>query len=244
MSDAVARLAATLIEPGAALLLDMDGTLVNSEPAHRAAFRRYFAERGWPLPAEVLAAFGGRRAADVFAALDGPWAGEDGVALAAAVTARLDLVADPPVPVPGAADAIRGWHAAGMPIAVVTSAGRAWTQHVLDLLEVGDLGLTLVTAEDTPTGKPDPAPYALAVRRLGADAAACLAAEDTPAGLTAARGAGVGHLLGMTTSAPPEALLDAGAHATAPDLTALAAAARGVGTDGWLLPEPDDVVRP
>ena len=34
----------------AALLLDLDGTLVDSEPIHRAAYRAFFRERGWPEP--------------------------------------------------------------------------------------------------------------------------------------------------------------------------------------------------
>ena len=43
-----------------ALLLDLDGTLVDSEPIHRTGFERWFAHRGWPFDLEVAALFTGR----------------------------------------------------------------------------------------------------------------------------------------------------------------------------------------
>ncbi|MFH5822393.1 HAD family hydrolase [Georgenia sp. AZ-5] len=218
------RVGAALRAPGAGLLLDLDGTLVDSEPTHRAAFHRYFRRRGWQVDDETVRAFAGRRGAEVFASLEGPWSGEDPVLLTREVLACLDVVADPPAAVPGAADAIAGWRGAGVPVAVVTSATRAWAKTVLAMLGVPD-GLPLVTAELTPVGKPDPAPYVRGAELLGVDPAACVAAEDTPAGLAAALGAGVSLVLGVTTSQPEEALLRAGAHATVGDLTHLVPAA-------------------
>ena len=51
---------------------------------------------------------------------------------------------------------------------------------------------TSVTRDDVDTGKPDPACYALACERLGADAGAAVACEDAPNGVRSAVGAGVG----------------------------------------------------
>ena len=48
-----------------ALLLDLDGTLVDSEPLHRRGYESFFAHKGWELP--DLSVFTGRRAVDVFA---------------------------------------------------------------------------------------------------------------------------------------------------------------------------------
>lgn len=67
----------------------------------------------------------------------------------------------------------------------------------------------IVTAEDTPVGKPDPAPYLLAASRLGVPAAACLVVEDAPAGLAAGRAAGSTTLAVATSH--PHAELDADA---------------------------------
>jgi len=211
-----------LRRPGAAVLLDLDGTLVDSEPMQRAAFHSYFRSRGWDVPDDVVREFMGRRGHESFALIDGPWRGEDPVALTEGVIAHVDPRTTPPVAVPGAAGAIRGWRAAGTPVCLVTSAFRMWAEQALELLGVADLGLRLVTAEDTPVGKPDPAPFRLGAERLGVAPADCLAAEDSVAGLTAARGAGVGFAVGVTTSLPAEVLLAAGADAAVPDLTPLA----------------------
>ena len=221
-----ARLATALIGPGAGLLLDLDGTLVLSEETHRRAYRRYFASRGWTVDDATIARFSGRRAQEVFPAVDGPWRGEDPVALTTAVLATLaEMVAEGerPVEVPGARRALAAAAWAGLPTAVVTSARREWTARVLEALRVPD-GVRLVTAEDCERGKPDPEPYRRGAAALGLAPAGLVAFEDAPAGVASARAAGVGLVVGVTTSLPADALLAAGAHACAADLGALAAA--------------------
>jgi mannitol-1-/sugar-/sorbitol-6-phosphatase len=72
----------------------------------------------------------------------------------------------------------------------------------------------LVTADDVPAGKPDPAPFRRAAERVGSPAQRCLAVEDAPAGIASARAAGC-PTLGVLTTFPE---LDAD---TVPDLTAV-----------------------
>lgn len=196
-----------------AALLDLDGTLVDSEPANQAAYRSYFRARGWDLGPEMLREFAGRRGGEVFAQLPGPWAGEDTVALVDGVLGHLDLDAYPPRPVPGAAELIRRLHAAGIPVALVTSAGRAWAEAaVAEVLGVRDLFAALVTAEATEAGKPDPAPYLAGAAALGVAPADAVALEDTVPGLRSALDAGVGLVIGVATGTSPAVLLDGGAH--------------------------------
>lgn len=216
------RAGAFLRRPGAAVLLDLDGTLMDSEPMQRAAFATYFRSRGWEVGEEVVLQFMGRRGHESFAAINGPWSGEDPVALTDAVLACVDPVANPPQAVPGASDAVRSWRDQDLPVSLVTSAQRSWAEQALEILGVADLGVRLVTSEDTPVGKPDPAPFLLGAERLGVDPADCLAAEDSLAGLASARGAGVGLVVGVTTSLGGDALSQAGADAVVADLTALA----------------------
>jgi len=192
--------AALFARPGAGLLLDLDGTLVDSEPVHRGAYREYFAGRGWQVADEVIGEFSGRRAPEVFATLDGPWRGEDPVALTDGVLEALRRTTLRPAPVAGAAQLIAACTRAGMPVAVVTSARRWWVVVALDLLGVGDEQIMMVTA------------------------------EDCAAGIASARGAGIGHVIGMTTTQPAHVLLAAGAHTTATDLVALAAVVEGLAT--------------
>lgn len=204
-----------------ALLLDLDGTLVDSEPLQREGYRRFFAARAWAPP--DLSLFTGRRGADVFAAEPGPWQAYDGEALAREVTAMVprDVA---PAEVPGATDLVRVASQQGVLVAVVTSAGPAWVAQAVGGLGVLDLIDTVVTADDVVAGKPDPAGYLLACERLGVDPAATLVAEDSTAGVVAASAAGVGRVVGVTTSRPTGELLAVGAHAAYPDLRPLVAA--------------------
>jgi len=208
--------------PVTALLLDLDGTLVDSEPLHRERYRAWFAQRGWPYDDAVAAQFTGRRADDVFRTLDGPWRGEDPEALLAQIIA-LEPLRRLPEPVAGAGEAI-GWaRAHGIPLALVTSAGSRWAGRALEAL--GGIGVfdTTVTRDDIATGKPDPACYALACERLGVAAGAAAACEDAPDGVRSAVGAGVGVVVGVTTSFTAQQLAEAGATRTLPDLTTLPA---------------------
>jgi sugar-phosphatase len=92
---------------------------------------------------------------------------------------------------------------------VVTSARRSLAVRHLRLghLPIPDV---LVTAEDTPSGKPDPAGYLLAASRLGFPASHCVAIEDSPAGVRAARHAGM-FVFAVTNTHAPDELTEANA---------------------------------
>jgi sugar-phosphatase len=202
-----------------ALLLDLDGTLVDSEPIHQAAYRAFFAQRGWEAP--DLALFTGRRAEDVFVVEPGPWTGLDPVALAEEVM-EFVFAGEDPEPVAGAVALIAAARRYDVPLAVVTSAGPDWVQRAvggtLDSLHHLEV---IVTRDDVAEGKPDPAGYLLACSQLGVDAAGAMAVEDSPAGVRAALDADVGHVVGVSTTHDADELTAAGAHVVLPDLTAL-----------------------
>jgi sugar-phosphatase len=206
------------VNPVSAFLLDLDGTLVDSEPLHRASYEAWFAHRGWELP--DLSIFTGRRAEDVFAVEPGPWSGLDPAALAREVVPFVPD--DPPTPVPGARDLLVAARAAGVPLAIVTSAGPDWVARSLEALSLAPDSVDLVvTARDVVDGKPHPAGYALACERLGADAATAVAAEDSPAGVRAALGAGVRRVVGVATTHTRDQLDAAGAVEVHDDLRPL-----------------------
>jgi len=91
--------------------------------------------------------------------------------------------------------------------AVVTSGRRVLA---LRHLALGHLPIpkVLVTAEDTPRGKPDPAGYLLAAERLRIPPTECLAIEDSPAGVRAARAAGMA-VIAVTNTHPANDLAEA-----------------------------------
>jgi len=183
------RAAALLSGPGGGHLLDLDGTLVDSEPVHAAPYREYFSGRGWHVNSQVIAAFAGRRAPDVFATLPGPWSGEDPLALTEGVLDALARTTMRFAPVAGAAALIMACAQADIPVAVVTSARRSWVQTVLDLLGVGETPMLMVTAEDCSPGKPDPEAFIKGAELLGRRPLDLVAVEDSPAGICSARGA-------------------------------------------------------
>ena len=201
------------------LLIDMDGTLVNSEPANQAAYRALYAAHGWELDEAVLPLFTGRTSRDSFRDIPGPWHAEglDINALIVEVNSLVDMQAHPPVPIRGAAQFVRRFERA----CVVTSAMREWAREGVELAGLSWDGLHLVSAEDVRLGKPHPEPYERGAQVSGVSPRLCLAVEDTPAGVRSALAAGVGMVLGVTSGHDPLALLEAGAHATMPDFTDL-----------------------
>ncbi|WP_377638885.1 HAD family hydrolase [Oryzobacter terrae] len=203
-----------------ALLLDLDGTLVDSEPIHREGFAAWYRSRGWEYTDEVAATFIGRRADDVFATVDGPWTGLDPRELLAEAVAAMPADRLPDL-VAGAEEALRHATGLGVPVALVTSANTAWAEKVLARIGGLDHFAARVTRDDIDVGKPDPACYLLACELLGADPAGALACEDAPNGVRSAVGAGVGTVIGITTSFLGAELEAAGAHRTAPDLTSV-----------------------
>lgn len=209
----------TLAAAGASLLLDLDGTLIDSEPASRAAYRTFFQRRGWAVDDGVLRMFVGRRASDVFATIPGPWTGLDYHLLARESLSCLDHDAYPPVPVAGSGELLRHYRGR-VPVAIVTSASASWVERALDIIGA-EMVDAVVSAETTPEGKPSPAPYRIACERLGVDPRAAVACEDAPAGVRSARAAGAGAVLGITTSVPAPLLTAAGATHTAATLEVL-----------------------
>ncbi|MEU8524730.1 HAD family hydrolase [Streptomyces sp. NPDC048629] len=170
-----------------ALLLDMDGTLVNSDAVVERCWRRW-AERHGLDPHDVLKVVHGRQGYATMAALlpDRPMEqnhAENRVMLAEE-TADLDGV----VPVPGAPAFMAT--VATLPHALVTSADEALAQA-----RMGAAGLpmpaTRVTAERVGASKPDPEGFLKGAAELGVDPADCVVFEDSEAGIQAGRAAGM-----------------------------------------------------
>lgn len=175
----------------AAVLLDMDGTLVDTEhlwwrTVEETARRLGHLPTDADLP-EVL----GRPVAYTARHLhrvSGGTVPEARIAreLDAAFTAR---VAEEVRPRPGALRLLARLQDAGVPAALVTASPRRVVDVVLRTLGAGWFALT-VAAEDTARTKPAPDPYLRAAARLGVAPRDCVVVEDSPVGLAAALAAG------------------------------------------------------
>jgi HAD superfamily hydrolase (TIGR01509 family) len=183
-----------------AVLLDMDGTLVDSDGAVERSWRTWAAEYrvdpGEPLVAHGLPALGNIRRLR-------PDLSQDEAAAAAQHQLELEYVDVADVTAaPGAHGLLAELDRLGLPWAVVTSADMRLAQIRLAAARITPA--LLVTIEDVRHGKPDPEGYLLAARKLGADPRRCLVVEDAEAGVAAGRAAGavVAGLRGVDADIP------------------------------------------
>ncbi|WP_203689211.1 HAD family hydrolase [Streptomyces sp. SID12488] len=178
---------ATTVLTARALLLDMDGTLVNSDAVVERVWRRW-ADRHGLDGDEVMKVVHGRQGyASMAVLLPGRPVEQnyaDNARLLAEETADLDGV----VAIPGAVGFLASLH--GLPHALVTSADVA-----LSTARMGAAGLGLpdvrVTAESVGASKPDPEGFLKGAAELGVDPADCVVFEDSGAGISAGRAAGM-----------------------------------------------------
>ncbi|GAA2714530.1 MULTISPECIES: HAD family hydrolase [Streptomyces] len=203
-----------------ALLLDMDGTIVNSDAVVERCWRRWAAEHGLDGDA-VMKVVHGRQGYATMAVLlpERPMElnHEDNRRMLAAETADVDGV----VPVPGAPAFLAAL--AGLPHALVTSADRALSEARMTAAGL-PMPPVRVTAESVGASKPDPEGFLKGAAELGFAPEDCIAFEDSEAGITAARAAGM-RVIGIG----PRAAAHAPDVAVA-DLTSVRV--EGDGTDG------------
>lgn len=170
-----------------AVLLDMDGTLVDSDGAVERAWASWAVEYGVD-PALALADPHGSPASITAARLR-PDLDEAGVEAAAArqLALQYDDLSDV-VPTKGAGRLLETLARLAIPWAVVTSADDRLAKA--RLTAAGIAPPLLFTFEDVAQGKPHPEGYLLAAKALGVDPADCLVVEDSEPGLAAGRAAG------------------------------------------------------
>ncbi|MEU9384556.1 HAD family hydrolase [Streptomyces sp. NPDC048279] len=170
-----------------ALLLDMDGTLVNSDAVVERIWRRWSERHGLDGD-EVMKVVHGRQGHASMAVLlpDRPVQQNlaDNARMLAEETADMEGV----VEVPGAAAFLASLN--GLPHALVTSADVA-----LSTARMAAAGLPLpavrITAESVGASKPDPEGFLKGAAELGVAPADCVVFEDSGAGITAGRAAGM-----------------------------------------------------
>jgi HAD superfamily hydrolase (TIGR01509 family) len=174
-----------------AVLFDMDGLLIDSEPLWLEAETAVMARLGadWT-PADQAQLLGGSLVRTVRYLLGkATRPASPGQVAEWLMTRVTELIRDRGVPLrPGARELLAEVAAAGLPHALVTSSERGFMDAVL--ARTGLRFDVLVCADDVSMTKPDPEPYLLAAKLLGADPARCVALEDSPNGVASAQAAG------------------------------------------------------
>jgi beta-phosphoglucomutase len=195
----------------AAIIWDLDGVLILSAEWHYAAWRRALAEVGVDLTPNQFRETFGRRNEEILAHVLGDGAKR---ALAEGIPDRKEryyrrLMLEHVEPAPGAAAWLRYASDHGVRQAVASSAPRENIEAVLDRLGLRPHFQAIRAAEDVTRGKPAPDIFQAAGAALGCEAARSLVVEDAPAGVAAAKAAGM-RCLAVATSHPRETLAGAG----------------------------------
>jgi HAD superfamily hydrolase (TIGR01509 family) len=189
----------------AAVLFDMDGTLIDSEPLWGVAMDRVAGRLGGSLSAGAMEATNGMSIPASVALLLADIGSDHDPAGAEALLLEVTgaLFAEELRWQPGAQELIDEIRSAGLRTALVTNSPRSVVQVALGLLGGHRFDVT-VAGDEVATGKPDPEPYLAAISGLGLRAAQCLAVEDSASGTQAAVAAGVGVLVVSSGVAVPE----------------------------------------
>ncbi|HET7396885.1 MAG TPA: HAD family phosphatase [Intrasporangium sp.] len=176
----------------AAVLWDMDGTLVDTEPYWIAAEYDLVESHGGTWADEFAHELVGN-ALEVSARVILDRTGIE-LTVPEVVQALLERVVsrvDEQVPWrPGAPQLLAELRALGVPSALVTMSYRSLAEAVVGQLPDESFH-SLVTGDEVARGKPDPEPYLVAARQLGVRPEDCIAIEDSPTGVTSATAAGV-----------------------------------------------------
>jgi mannitol-1-/sugar-/sorbitol-6-/2-deoxyglucose-6-phosphatase len=193
-----------------AVVLDMDGLLIDTEPVWRAAQSAVFAGFGVALSERDLLDSTGQPIEELIPVWRRRSPGPDPAGTGLTDAEIAGLIIDQVIayvkargrPMPGVTAAIALFERCGLRLAIASSSPLRLIDAVCDRL-----GLTRITvrcsAMDEARGKPAPDVYLTAARRLGVLPANCLALEDSPAGVASARSAG------MRCVAVPDPLLAA-----------------------------------
>jgi beta-phosphoglucomutase len=185
-----------------AIIFDFDGVLANTEPLHLRAYQDVLAGENITLAGQdYYSRYLGFDDVGAFRAIGRDagraWSAADITRLVTIKARRIEaLEHDASVLFPGAAEAVRR-AAAVFPLAIASGALGAEVRRVLERERLMEHFAAIVAAEDTPLSKPSPEPYLHALARLtsslsvGIAAGECVALEDSPWGLQAARAAGM-----------------------------------------------------
>jgi HAD superfamily hydrolase (TIGR01509 family) len=195
----------------AAVLFDMDGTLVDSESLWGIALHELAKSYGGALSDAARLAMVGTSSAQtmqiMLADLGQLW--RDPVAGARWLDDRVEMLFAKGLPWrPGAQQLLSTVRAAGLPTGLVTNTNRRLTEVALLTLGARNFEV-VVTGDDVTRNKPHPMPYLTAAAALGVDPACCVAIEDSTSGVASALAAGC-----AVIAIPNETPLDGRAHLT------------------------------
>ena len=190
------------------VIFDWDGVIVDSSRTHEAAWELLGLEAGRSLPEGHFKRSFGRKNDEIIPQILG-WRVSAGEIVRLGRRKeelyRQVLREQGIAPLPGVRDFLAALKAAAVPCAVGSSTERLNIDTIMAGIGLGEYFNTIVSADDTTRGKPDPQVFLLGAQRLGVPPEQCIVFEDAFAGLEAARAGGM-KAIGVATTHPAEKL--------------------------------------
>jgi beta-phosphoglucomutase len=218
------RIVTVTKNPHVGVVLDFDGTLVQSMELHARAYREALAPFGVTITDEEIFAREGARSESIIREFLGKVGKDDPTTIKRVSDGKQATYRSfgPPALYPGAREFVRALRRDVGKLGLVTGTRRENLDRLIpDLVPLFD---ALLAQESYTHDKPHPEPYAKTAAALGLAPARCAALENAPRGVQSARAAGYGFVVGVSTTVPGPALTTAGADVVVGTLEAAEAA--------------------
>lgn len=204
-----------------AVLFDLDGTLVNTDPIHFLAWQKMLSRYDIHIDESFYQKnISGRLNPEILGDILPQLSTQEAVEFADEKEAMFRDMAPSLQRLPGLNELLTWTEIHHIKRALVTNAPRANAHFMLDVLGLTTAFELIVLAEDEAAAKPDPTPYRVAVQRLGVSVENAIALEDSPSGIKSAVGAGL-RTIGVASTHDPDKLCSLGAFMAIPDFTDL-----------------------
>jgi HAD superfamily hydrolase (TIGR01509 family) len=205
----------------AAILFDLDGTIVNTDPIHYQAWQKMLLSYNSQID-EIFykSRISGRLNPEIVKDILPQLSVAEGQKFADEKETLFRQLAPDLQALNGFAELIAWTETHQLKRALVTNAPRQNAKYMLEVLGIKEIFHTIVLADDCRAGKPDPEPYQVALNNLGIVAEQAIALEDSPSGIRAAVGAGI-RTIGIASTHDPQVLQQFGTLMAIPDFTDL-----------------------
>ncbi|MEH2424733.1 MAG: HAD-IA family hydrolase [Nostoc sp.] len=205
----------------AAILFDLDGTIVNTDPIHYLAWQEMLLNFSIEID-EIFyrSQISGRLNPEIVKDILPQLSVAEGQKFADEKEALFRKLAPDLKPLSGFSELLAWTDTHQLKRALVTNAPRLNAEFMLEVLGIKEAFHTIVLADDCIAGKPDPAPYQVALSKLAITAEEAIALEDSPSGIWAAVSAGI-RTIGIASTHDPQLLQEIGAFLAIPDFTDL-----------------------
>lgn len=208
-----------------AIIFDMDGVLVDSEPIHEKAEIETCRQFGMDAPKKEWDNFRGKKLEDIFSYVSRKY-GKGDEPIEKMIEKKIELYLSYALLelqiISGAREFLKKLEKTQKYRYALTTSGRKVQQdQILAKFELADFFPIMVTADDVHNGKPHPEPYLITVERLKELPENCLVIEDSDNGVLSAKAAGC-QVCGITNTFSREHLEKAGADLVVSDFQELA----------------------